>query len=175
MNLFQSTTKGQLSTTGDIVIDNFDLTFGSVQLIQGAELNLAKGKRYGLVGRNGAGKSTLLRALESRSLQLPSNISLLHVEQEVIGDDTPALEAVLDVLAERRDLLKELKVLEDGNGEATGRMTKIHERLMDIDADTKPSMAAEILHGLGFTRLMQEAPTSSFSGGWRMRLVKGHK
>lgn len=167
----QSTTKGQLSTTGDIVIDNFDLTFGSVQLIQGAELNLAKGKRYGLVGRNGAGKSTLLRALESRSLQLPSNISLLHVEQEVIGDDTPALEAVLDVLAERRDLLKELKVLEDGNGEATGRMTKIHERLMDIDADTKPSMAAEILHGLGFTRLMQEAPTSSFSGGWRMRLA----
>ena len=49
--------------------------------MQDAELKLAKGKRYGLVGRNGAGKSTLLRALHSRSLVLPEGVSLLHVEQ----------------------------------------------------------------------------------------------
>ena len=30
------------------MIENFDLTFGANNLIQDAELNLAKGKRYGL-------------------------------------------------------------------------------------------------------------------------------
>ena len=69
----QATSKATVSLSGDILIENFDLTFGANQLIKNAELNLAKGKRYGLVGRNGAGKSTLLRALESRSLRLPGN------------------------------------------------------------------------------------------------------
>ena len=166
----QATSKATVSMSGDILIENFDLTFGSVQLVQNGDLVLAKGKRYGMVGRNGAGKSTLLRALESRSLQLPTNISLLHVEQEVVGDNTPALEAVLNVLEERKNLLAEVKELESAT-EATGRLTQVHERLVEIDSDIKPSQAAEILHGLGFTREMQEAPTSSFSGGWRMRLA----
>lgn len=167
----QAASKGGVTASGDILIENFDLTFGSVQLVQNGELSLARGKRYGLVGRNGAGKSTLLRALESRSLQLPESISLLHVEQEVIGDETPAIEAVLNVLEERSALLKEVKELEESKSEATGRLSQIHERLIEIDADAKPSQAAEVLHGLGFTREMQEAPTKSFSGGWRMRLA----
>ena len=81
----QAKTKSAISMSGDILIENFDLTFGAQQLIQNAELNLAQGKRYGLVGRNGAGKSTLLRALDARGLSLPTNITVLHVEQEVIG------------------------------------------------------------------------------------------
>ena len=70
----QAASKGGVTASGDILIENFDLTFGSVQLVQNGELSLARGKRYGLVGRNGAGKSTLLRALESRSLQLPDSL-----------------------------------------------------------------------------------------------------
>ena len=81
----QAKTKSAISMSGDILIENFDLTFGAQQLIQNADLNLAAGKRYGCVGRNGAGKSTLLRALSSRGLSLPTNISVLYVEQEVIG------------------------------------------------------------------------------------------
>ena len=61
--LEQAISKTHRSENGDIVIENFDLTFGSTELMCDAELNLAKGRRYGLVGRNGAGKSTLLRAL----------------------------------------------------------------------------------------------------------------
>lgn len=36
----------------------------------------------------------------SGQLRIPSHVSVLHVEQEVVGDDTPALESVLqcDVL-----------------------------------------------------------------------------
>jgi ATP-binding cassette subfamily F protein 1 len=39
-----------------------------------------------------------------------------------------------------------------------------------IGASTAESRASKILHGLGFTAAMQKRPTSSFSGGWRMRI-----
>jgi ATP-binding cassette subfamily F protein 3 len=40
---------------------------------------------------------------------IPSHISQLHVEQEVDGDDTIALESVLECDEERNSLLKEEK------------------------------------------------------------------
>ena len=72
----------------------------------------------------------------------------------MVGDDTPALEAVLDVLEERRDLMREIKEIEAAEGEATGRLAQIHDRLVEIDADAKPSQAAEILHGLGLVHIL---------------------
>lgn len=62
--------------------------------------------KYGLVGRNGVGKSTLLRAISSKQLQLPDFLHIVHVEQEIAGDDRTALEAVLQADLEREWLLK---------------------------------------------------------------------
>lgn len=76
-------------------------------LLAGADLNLAFGRRYGLVGRNGLGKTTLLKMIASRSLRIPSHISILHVEQEVAGDETPALQSVLECDTTRESLLRE--------------------------------------------------------------------
>lgn len=76
-------------------------------LLQGAELALASGRRYGLIGRNGLGKTTLLKMLASRSLRVPAHISILHVEQEVAGDETVALQSVLESDTLREGLLKE--------------------------------------------------------------------
>ena len=39
-------------------------------------------------------------------LRIPSHISILHVEQEVIGDDTKAIDSVLECDTERERLLK---------------------------------------------------------------------
>lgn len=75
----------------DIRIENFDVSFGNKVLLQNADLLLASGRRYGLVGRNGLGKTTLLRMISGKQLQIPAHISILHVEQEVTGDDTTAL------------------------------------------------------------------------------------
>lgn len=41
----------------------------------------------------------------------------------------------------------------------------VYERLEDISADTAEARAAHILHGLGFTKEMQNKPTKDFSGG----------
>lgn len=65
----------------DIRIENFDIAFGDKVLLQGADINLASGRRYGLVGRNGLGKTTLLKMISEKQLQIPSHISILHVAQ----------------------------------------------------------------------------------------------
>lgn len=76
----------------DIRIENFDVSFGNKVLLQNADVLLASGRRYGLVGRNGLGKTTLLRMISGKQLKISSHISILHVEQEVTGDDTKALD-----------------------------------------------------------------------------------
>uniref|UniRef100_A0AAR2M238 ATP-binding cassette sub-family F member 3 n=1 Tax=Pygocentrus nattereri TaxID=42514 RepID=A0AAR2M238_PYGNA len=161
----------------DIRIENFDVSFGERSLLQGAELCLASGRRYGLVGRNGLGKTTLLKMLASRSLRVPAHISILHVEQEVAGDDTPALQSVLESDTVREELLSEERKLNAhiSNGTAEGsesvRLSEIYARLEEIEADKAPARASVILAGLGFSPKMQQQPTKEFSGGWRMRLA----
>lgn len=56
-------TKGGVNKTQDIRIENFDVAYGDRILLQGADLTLAFGRRYGLIGRNGLGKTTLLRMI----------------------------------------------------------------------------------------------------------------
>lgn len=56
-------TKGGTNKTQDIRIENFDVAYGDRVLLHGADLTLAFGRRYGLIGRNGLGKTTLLRMI----------------------------------------------------------------------------------------------------------------
>ena len=65
----------------------------------------------------GIGKTTLLRSMANRELQLPTNVSILHVEQEVEGDATLAVDSVLQCDTEREALLqRERELLEKGGG-----------------------------------------------------------
>lgn len=94
----------------DIKVDQVDVQIGNKRILTDTSLTLAYGRRYGLVGQNGIGKSTLLRALSRRELAVPTHITILHVEQEITGDDTPALQAVLDADVWRKHLLAEQEV-----------------------------------------------------------------
>ncbi|KAM7355059.1 ATP-binding cassette sub-family F member 3 [Cochliomyia hominivorax] len=161
----------------DIKIENFDLAFGDKVLLQNANILLSFGRRYGLVGRNGLGKTTLLRMISERQLQIPSHITVLHVEQEVVGDDTPAVDSVLECDTERTRLLAREKeimaLLNSGTQDAalSSELSEIYAQLQNIEADKAVARASVILKGLGFDTDMQARPTKSFSGGWRMRLA----
>ncbi|CAA7271413.1 unnamed protein product [Cyclocybe aegerita] len=171
----------------DIHLPSIDVNFGSNRILSGATLTLAHGRRYGLIGRNGVGKSTLLRQIAMRELPIPAHITILFVEQEVVGDDTSAIDSVLKADVWRDHLMKEQALLdsqlaelesegddkrfEDAREDLSSRLAEVHARLSEMDAESGPSRAAALLAGLGFDESDQQKPTKSFSGGWRMRLA----
>lgn len=198
---------GNRTKNKDIHLPNIDVNFGSNRLLSGATLSMAQGRRYGLIGRNGIGKSTLLRHMALREIPIPNHVSILYVEQEVTGDDTPALQAVLKadvwrekLMDEEKSITAELNALDElatkevnpaeTNGlaqgsladmntrqreirkeEISGRLGEIQAKLIDMEAESGPARAASLLSGLGIMDKDQQRPTSSFSGGWRMRLA----
>ncbi|OAX42575.1 hypothetical protein K503DRAFT_790070 [Rhizopogon vinicolor AM-OR11-026] len=147
----------------DIHLPSIDVNFGSNRILSGASLTLAYGRRYGLIGRNGVGKSTLLRHIAMREVPIPAHITILFVEQEIVGDDTSALDSVLKADVWRDHLLKEEaslnatlaelekegddKRFEDAREEASSRLAEVHARLSDMEAESGPSRAATLLAG----------------------------
>uniref|UniRef100_A0A8C3MEV3 Uncharacterized protein n=1 Tax=Geospiza parvula TaxID=87175 RepID=A0A8C3MEV3_GEOPR len=120
------------------------------------------------------GKTTLLKHIANRALSIPPNIDVLLCEQEVLADDTPAVQAVLRADTKRLRLLDEERrlqgLLESGDDAAAERLEKVYEELRAIGAAAAEAKARRILAGLGFTPEMQNRATRKFSGGWRMRV-----
>ena len=160
----------------DINIPNFSISAAGKILFKDASLTIGHGRRYGLVGPNGRGKSTLLKMIASRDLMLPPRVDFLYVEQEVVADDTPAVDAVLkadkrrwDLMEEEKELMKKVDAGDESN-EVIERLGEVVEELTNMGADSMEAKARRILYGLGFTVEMQTKPTKMFSGGWRMRI-----
>lgn len=59
------------------------------------------------------GKTTLLRHIANKAFAIPPNIDVLYCEQEVVADDTPAVEVVLNADVKCKELQKECKRLEE--------------------------------------------------------------
>ncbi|KAJ6901423.1 hypothetical protein NC651_019248 [Populus alba x Populus x berolinensis] len=167
----------------DITIENFSVSARGNELLKNASVKIAHGRRYGLVGPNGMGKSTLLKLLAWRKIPVPKNIDVLLVEQEVIGDDKTALQAVVSANEELVKLREEVSLLQkstfaaegeniggDDEDDAGERLAELYDKLQLMGSDAAESQASKILAGLGFTKDMQGRPTRSFSGGWRMRI-----
>lgn len=103
-----------------------------------------------------------------REVPIPSHITILFVEQEVVGDDTTALNSVLKADVWRDHLLKEEaqlnakiseleeqggddKAAEDAKDELSSRLADTHARLADMDAESGPARAASLLAGMTST------------------------
>ncbi|MFH4975122.1 hypothetical protein AB6A40_001831 [Gnathostoma spinigerum] len=164
----------QLENVMDIKVENFDISAQGRMLFHKANLIIAYGHRYGLVGPNGMGKTTLLKHIAARKLNIPANIDLLYCEQEIEVDDTPAIDAVVKSDKHRLALLEEeaelTRTLESGDISVGERLKEVTDELRNIGADAAEPKARRILAGLGFTKTMQEKPIEAFSGGWRMRV-----
>lgn len=137
-----------------------------------------------------------------REVAIPQHISILYVQQEVIGDDTPAIESVLQadvhrtrLLAEEAELNALLQSMEDVDeqadkdgvaaeedevkakkrnrkaDDATARLGEVQKILVEIDADSGPSRAAELMAGLGFSASDQVRTRSSISRDYSSSLT----
>lgn len=163
-----------LDNAVDIKIENFSISAKGNDLFVNANLLIANGRHYGLVGPNGHGKTTLLRHIAQRAFAIPPNIDILYCEQEVVADDNSAVASVLKADVKRTELLTECKELEDafnsGKLDVQDRLNDVYAELKAIGADSAEPRARRILAGLGFTKEMQDRATKNFSGGWRMRV-----
>jgi len=179
-----------MATATDVKVQRLTIRAKGKLLLENTAMTIAAGRRYGLVGPNGKGKSTLMKMIARRSIPVPAGIDILMVEQEIVGDERTALEAVMQadvalmqLKAEEEEierLMADLTVEEkdkryaDGRpwnaDEASERLNGIYEEMESIGAATAESKASKILAGLGFDADMQKRTTKSFSGGWRMRI-----
>uniref|UniRef100_A0A4W6CZY0 ATP-binding cassette sub-family F member 1 n=1 Tax=Lates calcarifer TaxID=8187 RepID=A0A4W6CZY0_LATCA len=169
-----SSRQAMLENASDIKLERFSISAHGKELFVNADLLIVAGRRYGLVGPNGKGKTTLLKHIANRALSIPPNIDVLLCEQEVVADDTPAVQAVLKADTRRLKLLEEEKQLqarlEKGEDSVAERLEKVYEELRAIGAAAAEAKARRILAGLSFTPEMQNRATKRFSGGWRMRV-----
>ena len=169
-----------------VLITDISLNFGEVELLQGANLKLNPGTRYGLIGPNGCGKSTLLHRISVGAVQnFPAYLKTLYIQQEIVGEDRPVIDCVLRADEYLQSLLKEVSVLtqmddcvldiksEDRSlwKTAAERLLQVYEELDRIEAHTATSRAHDILTSFHFTEEMIQGTSNELSGGWRMRVA----
>jgi ATP-binding cassette subfamily F protein 3 len=147
---------------------------GTRLLFEKATFNLYRGEKIGITGENGSGKSTLLAlvrgevTLETGSFDMPGNLAMAHVAQELSATDQPAIEFVLDGDAELRAIEQQITAAEaadDGH-----RLAELYGHYDAIGGYHARSRAATLLHGLGFNTRDEQRTVREFSGGWRVRL-----
>jgi len=155
-----------------------DLTLrrGPEPLFEQVNFTIFRGDRVGLTGANGAGKSSLFAAIRGElapdrgEIEVPANLSMAVVEQEITAVDRPAIEFVLDGDTELRRVMGRIAQAEADESRAM-ELAELYAELLAIDGYRAPARAAAIMHGLGFKTTDHERAVGEFSGGWRVRLA----
>jgi ATP-binding cassette subfamily F protein 3 len=154
-----------------------DLTLrrGPQPLFEQVNFTVFRGNKAGITGANGAGKSSLFAAIrgdlapDRGSIELPANVKVAHVEQEIAASARPAIEFVLDGDAELRSVQAAIADAEERD--AAMALAELYASLESIDGYRAKARAAAVMHGLGFKTADHERAVSEFSGGWRVRLA----
>ena len=171
-----------------ISIDNLSVSFGGWTLFDQISFLINPKDRIGLVGRNGAGKTTILKLIAG--LQQPTSgavtrnadCSIGYLPQQMQVADTTSLieetakafEEVLAIEREIESLTREIAERTDYESEEyeklLHRLNDANDRYHILGGDTRDADIEKTLLGLGFRREEFSKPTSTFSGGWRMRI-----
>ena len=163
-----------VSSAAMIKFDKITLQRGGQPLIEGANLTLNSGQRYGLIGRNGAGKTTLFKLLlgqlqlDAGQLTWPPAMRMAHMAQEIGDVNRSTLDHVLDGDQALRAAEAAITVAETKHDEAA--LSHVYADYDHVGGYSAVNRAQQLLQGLGFPEQDWSQPVGSFSGGWRVRL-----
>ena len=166
-----------------ITLQNTGFDYGRQTILDGANLTINAGERYGLVGINGAGKSTLIRLIAREieplrgSVQRAARVSVGYMTQDTaLESDEPLLTAVRNRAFESLlGIEKRIEELSErmGAGEDTPELMeeygRLHEQFEQADGYTLESRSEAALMGLGFGTDRFEQAVNTLSGGQKRR------
>ena len=164
-----------------ISLDNAQLAYGHMPLLDRAEFKLDKGERVGLLGRNGAGKTSLLKVivgsvvLDDGAVWRAPGLRLGYVPQEPpLDDEATVFETVAEGLGTLQATLIEyhdvLHQLADPNHDPVWQ-EKLDELNHALEANDGWRMQSRIESTLQQLELDADAKIGSLSGGWRKRVA----
>jgi ATP-binding cassette subfamily F protein 3 len=147
-------------------------------LFSGATFSLFRGEKVGITGENGSGKSSLLSLVrgdlqaDAGNFEMPSQLKIAHVSQELLATDRQAIEFVLDGDPELRAIEHDIEsATADTRGADDGtRLGELYARYAAAGGYDARSRAGRLMHGLGFSSADETRTVREFSGGWRVRL-----
>ncbi len=171
-----------------ISVDALTVEFGATTLFKNISFVINEKDRIALMGKNGAGKSTLLKILAGAreaskgKVSVPKDKVVAYLPQHLMTEDNRTVfEEASQAFAEIHEMEKQIadlnaqlstrtdyeseeyyKVIED--------VSSLSEKFYSIEETNFDAKVEQILLGLGFVRNDFEKPTSTFSGGWRMRI-----
>ena len=169
-------------------VQNLGVSFGGEVLFENLSFRLGRGDRIGLIGKNGAGKSTFLKLLAGEnipslggmSLEKNATIGYLPQELEVENHRTvleETFQAFPEILKNQSRQQEVSELLNTRTDYESDEYQELIQELSDLGSAFEvlggyqyKAQTEKILAGLGFTTRDFDQLTSTFSGGWRMRI-----
>lgn len=164
------------------------VSFGGETLFDGISFRLGKGDRVGLIGKNGAGKSTLLRLMSQENTPtsgtfafeknckigyLPQDLDFEH-GRTVLEEAYLAFEEIKSIEQRQEAIHQFMETTQDFESQSyfdqLDELNELNTRYEMIGGYHYQAQTEKILLGLGFSMRDLNAPTDTFSGGWRMRI-----
>ncbi len=163
-----------------ITITNLAMSYGGQVLFTDCNLQLDKGKRYGIVGANGSGKSTLLRILSKEEppqegdVTRPKMSRMGVLEQDHFAyEDTRILDVVMMGNPVLWDAIQGKEAMFAGGPDAwdDDKYAEMEDIIHQFDGYMLEARAAQILEGLGIPTEKHDQPLRSLSGGYKLRAL----